>query len=109
MTNRRVIFPPTDYWTRPPQENPMTDFNPDDVIDLQPVDIHIRYGQGPIDSQGYVNEGFRVQFNTDRGPFALTLTPAGCVEVAQHLLAAFTKLPEERARWDAFRNGDDAS
>lgn len=106
MTRRRVIFPAPDYWT---QENTVPDFNPSDIIDLTPDRVAIRYGQSEqVDAEGYVYEGFRVELGTDRGPFALTLTPAAMVELAGHLLSAFNQLDRERAAWATRRHGDGA-
>ncbi|EHB54779.1 hypothetical protein MycrhDRAFT_1973 [Mycolicibacterium rhodesiae JS60] len=103
MSRRRVIFVPEGYWTK---ETPMTDFDPADCIDLTPDRIAIRYGQSEqIDAEGYVDEGFRVELTTDRGPFALNLTPAGLVELAGYLLNAFNQLDQQRATWDNRRQG----
>lgn len=71
----------------------------DDLITLQPDTVAVRYGQSGPDPDGLIVEMFRIELGTDRGPFALALTPAAVVELAQHLLVAYNQLPGERAAW----------
>lgn len=102
---RRVIFVDPNLWTH--KETTMNDnFTRDDVIDLVPGAVAIRYAQSTqTDSDGYVLEAFRVELTTNRGPFAVCLTPAALVEFAGHLLNAFNQLDQQRETWANQRDG----
>lgn len=77
----------------------------DETIELHPGYIAVRYGQHDDIDGGPPIEAFRVELQTDRGPFALVMPPMAVVEFTRSLLEAYSQLPDQRAAWAARRQG----
>lgn len=78
--------------------------NDDETVELRPGYVAVRYGQHD-DLDGPPLEMFRVELQTNLGPFALIMPPQAVVELTKALLGAYAKLPEQRAEWAARRQG----